>query len=79
MEISCWLKVHRRNLLNQKPAELLIQIHNKTDCLLLTNRINGVMVSVLASSEVLYGLEPWPGLIKDYKLVFIAFQLSMQH
>ena len=41
------------------------------------NRLGGVMISVLASSTVDRGLEPWSGQIKDYK-IGICF-LSAKH
>jgi hypothetical protein len=37
------------------------------------NRIGGVMVSVLASSVVDRGFEPWLGQTKDYKIGFCCF------
>ena len=43
-----------------------------------SNRIGGVMVSVLASSAVDRGLEPQPGRTKTIKLVFIASPISTQ-
>ena len=46
------------------------------NCIL--TRIGGVMVSVLASSTVDRGFEPWSGQSKD-KLVFVASPLSTQH
>ena len=45
-----------------------------------SNRIGGVMVSVLTSSAVDRGFEPRSGQTKDYiKLVFIASPLSTHH
>jgi hypothetical protein len=32
------------------------------------NRVGGVMVSVLASSAVDLGFDPWSGQTKDYKI-----------
>jgi hypothetical protein len=43
-----------------------------------SNRIGGVMVSVLASSVVDRGLEPRSGQPKTMKLVFVASPLSTQ-
>ena len=40
------------------------------------NRIGGVFASVLASSAVNRGLEPWSGQTKDYKIGFGASSLS---
>jgi hypothetical protein len=37
------------------------------------NRISGVMVSMLASSVVDYGFEPWSGQTKDYKICICFF------
>jgi hypothetical protein len=37
------------------------------------NRIGGVMVSTLASSEVDRGFEPWSGQTKDYKIGICCF------
>ena len=37
------------------------------------NSIGGVMVSVLASSAVDRGLEPWSGQTKDYKIGICCF------
>jgi hypothetical protein len=37
------------------------------------NRIGGVMVSVLASSAVDRGFEPWSGQTKDYKIGICCF------
>jgi hypothetical protein len=44
-------------------------------CLLLwvSNRIDGVMVSVLASKAVDYGLEPRSGQTKEYKIGIFCF------
>ena len=33
----------------------------------------GIMVSVLASSAVVHGLEPWSGQTKDYKIGICCF------
>jgi hypothetical protein len=43
-----------------KPAELVIQIHNKTDCLFIIDKpIEGVMISVLASISIVHGSGFW--------------------
>ena len=44
-----------------------------------TNRIGGVIVSVLASSAVDRGFEPRSGQTKTIQLVFVASPLSTQH
>jgi hypothetical protein len=41
--------------------------------------MGGIMISVLILSVVDRGLEPRSCQIKDYKLVFVASPLSMQH
>ena len=41
-----------------------------------TNRIGGVMVSVLASSAVDHGFEPWSGQTKDYKIGICCFSVK---
>jgi hypothetical protein len=41
-----------------------------------TNRISGVMVSMLASSAVDRGFEPWSGQTKDYKIGICYFTLA---
>ena len=45
----------------------------------ISNRIGGIMVSVLASSAVDRGFEPRMGQTKDYKIGIVASPLSMQH
>ena len=45
----------------------------------MNDRVGGVMVSVLTSSAVDHEFEPWLGQTEDYKLIFIASLLSMQH
>ena len=40
---------------------------------MLIYRIDGVMVSVIASSAVERGFEPWSGSIKDYKIGICCF------
>ena len=37
------------------------------------NRVGGVMVSVLASSAVDLGFDPWSGQTKDYKIGICCF------
>jgi hypothetical protein len=39
----------------------------------LYNHIGGIMVSMLTSSEVDRGFEPWSGQIKDYKIGICCF------
>ena len=41
--------------------------------LILVNRIGGVMVSMLASSAVDCGFEPWSGQTKEYKIGICCF------
>ena len=41
--------------------------------LILVNRIGGVMVSMLASSVVDCGFEPWSGQTKEYKIGICCF------
>ena len=78
LKISCWSKVHRTNLLHQKPAELVIQIHNKADCLfIIDKRIEGVMISMLASISVVHGCEPRSGQTRDYIIGICCF--SAEH
>jgi hypothetical protein len=43
---------------------------------LLTNRISGVMVSVLASNAVDRGFEPWSDKTKDYKIGMCCFSVK---
>ena len=43
------------------------------------NHVGGVMVSMLAASSVDGGFETRSSQTKDYKLVFVASPLSMQH
>ena len=43
------------------------------------NRIDGVIVSVIASSAVYCGFEPGWVKPKTIKLVFVAYLLSTQH
>jgi hypothetical protein len=43
------------------------------------NHIGGLLVSVLASSVVIHWFEAHSGQTKDYKLVSVVSQLSMQH
>jgi hypothetical protein len=43
------------------------------------NRIGGVMVSLLDSSAVDRGSEPWSGQTKDYQIGIFASSLSTQH
>ena len=46
-------------MLHQKPAELVIQIHNKADCLFIIDKpIGGVIISVLASISIVHGFKP---------------------
>jgi hypothetical protein len=40
------------------------------------NRIGGVMVSVLAWSEVDGGFEPWSGQTKDFKIGICCFSAT---
>ena len=47
--------------------------------LMSSNRIGGVMISVLASRVVDYRFEPDRVKPKTIKLVFVASQLSMMH
>jgi hypothetical protein len=67
---SLWfdpIGAYRRNLLHQKPAELVIQIHNKTGCLFIINkRIEGVIIIVLTSISIVHGLKPQSGQTRDY-------------
>ena len=44
-----------------------------------TNRIGGVMVSVLASRAIDRGFVLRSGQIKDYKLVLVASPINTQH
>ena len=46
---------------------------NDTVFLFIQNRIDGVMVSVLASSAVDRGFEPWSGQTKDFKIDICCF------
>ena len=39
----------------------------------MVNRISGVIVSVLTSSAVDHGFEPWFGQTKDYKIGICCF------
>jgi hypothetical protein len=39
----------------------------------MTNRIGGVVFSVLSSSAVDRGIEPWSGQTKDYKIGICCF------
>ena len=78
LKISCWSKVHRRNLLHQKPAELVIQIHNKTGCLfIIDKRIEGVIISVLTSISIVHGFKPQSGQTRDYVIGICWF--SAEH
>ena len=45
--------------------------------MLIVTRIGGVMVSVLTSSAVYRGFEPWLGETKDYKIVVCC--ISAKH
>jgi hypothetical protein len=45
--------------------------------MLIVTRIGGVMVSVLTSSAVYRGFEPWLGQTKDYKIVVCC--ISAKH
>ena len=51
--------------------EILLKVVLNT--ITLTNRIGGIMVSVLASSAVDRGFEPRSGQIKDYKICICCF------
>ncbi len=42
-------------------------------CRTVYNRIGGVMVSVLASSVIDRGFDPWSGQTKDYKINICCF------
>jgi hypothetical protein len=42
------------------------------------NRVDDVLVSVLASSAVDRGFEPWSGQTKDYKIVICYFSAKAQ-
>jgi hypothetical protein len=48
-------------------------------CSLYTNRIDGIIVSVLDSSGADFGIKPGGIKLKTITLVFAAFPLSMQH
>ena len=43
------------------------------------NRIDGIMVNMLASSAVDCEFEPWLGQTKDNKIGICCFPLSTQH
>ena len=76
--LTGWSKVHRRNMLHQKPAALVIQVHNKTDCLfIIDKRIEGVMISVLASISIVHGFKPRSGQTRDYVIGICWF--SAEH
>jgi hypothetical protein len=54
-------------MLHQKPAELVIQIHNKADCLfIIDKRIESVMISMLASISIVHGFKPRSGQTRYY-------------
>jgi hypothetical protein len=49
---------------------------NNSNYLISKNRIGGVMVSVVGSSEVDRGFEPWSGQTKDYKIGICSFSAN---
>ena len=49
---------------------------NNSNYLISKKRIGGVMVSVVGSSEVDRGFEPWSGQTKDYKISICSFSTN---
>ena len=81
-----WRKPGKTTELSQDKLDhiMLYQVHyhtitTTTALILIRDCIDGVMVSVLASSVVVMGLSPDRAKSKTIKLVFIASALSMQH
>ena len=58
---------------NSTSGSVLINETSKFDKIQFPNLIDGVVVSVFASSAVDRGFEPWSGQTKDYKIGICCF------